>query len=161
MFSSHFNLSKVFKVFGWLIIVCVPIAAFVYMSLTGYEVEVDPIYDWQIELSDVITPTKTVYNWGSAIITSVSGIFGGMLFLAVGAFLEWQGIVGTAFIDTSKLVLSKTYNINNVEFNDEGKVYINPDKYCKEDLLNILKQQNGIKVKEVYVDEEGNFIDNP
>ena len=84
-----------------------------------------------------------------------------MLFLAVGAFLEWQGIVGTVFIDTSKLVLSKTYNINNVEFNDEGKVYINPDKDCKEDLLNILKQQNGIKVKEVYVDEEGNFIDNP
>ena len=81
--------------------------------------------------------------------------------MAVGAFLEWQGIVGTAFIDTSKFVLSKTYNINNVEFNDEGKVYINPDKDSKEDLLNILKQQNGIKVKEVYVDEEGNFIDNP
>lgn len=96
MFSSYFNLSKIFKVFGWIIIFCVPIAAFVYMGLTGYEVETDPIYDWQIEFSDFITPTKTVYNWGGAIITSVSGIFGGMVFLAISAILKWQGIIGNA-----------------------------------------------------------------
>lgn len=95
MFSSHFYLSKIFKIFGWLLIIfCVPIAVVSY----------------------------------NVIITIILSVIGGMMFLAIGAFLEWQGIVGTAFIDMSKIILSKTCNINNVEINDMGRVCINPDK---------------------------------
>ena len=70
--------------------------------------------------------------------------------LGFAALLEHQA-------DLVELQLKQT------EFLEKLSANIVPEKHKdnKEDLLNMLKQQNNVKIKEIYVDEDGNFIDKP
>lgn len=70
--------------------------------------------------------------------------------LGFAALLEHQA-------DLVELQLKQTELLEKLSAN------IVPEKHkdSKENLLNMLKQQNNVKIKEIYVDEDGNFIDKP
>lgn len=80
----------------------------------------------------------------------ISGVLGGLLLLGFAALLEHQA-------DLVELQLKQTELLEKLSAN------IVPEKHkdSNEDLLNMLKQQNNVKIKEIYVDEDGNFIDKP